>query len=153
MGLKDKFVVLPDPSSAETLERMTRSGTHAARALARPHPPDGRRRRGRRRRAGRGDRRGRRRRPATVARIRKLFATSGLEVALRRRRPTGRQYRKLDGAREARLIAAGPLGAAGGPGRWTLRLLADRLVELEVVPAIDPSTVQRTLKKTSSSRG
>jgi transposase len=89
----------------------------------------------------------------TVARVRKAFVTSGLEAALNRRPPTGRQYRKLDGAQEAHLIAVACSAPPAGRDRWTLRLLAERLVELEVVDSIDPSTVHRTLKKTSSSRG
>ncbi len=69
------------------------------------------------------------------------------------RHPTGRQYRKLDGAQEARLaaLACGP--PPDGRGRWTMKLLADKLVQLEVVESIDPATVCRTLKKTRSSRG
>jgi hypothetical protein len=154
MALKDKFVVLLNPEQRLTLEQMSRSGTHAARALAHARIllmadageggddlPDGAIAEA----AGVHAR--------TVARIRKLFVTSGLEVALHRRRPTGRQYRKLDGAQEARLVAAACSEPPAGRDRWTLRLLADRLVELEVVAAIDPSTVQRTLKKTCSSRG
>jgi transposase len=89
----------------------------------------------------------------TVARVRKKFAQLGPEAAVRRKRPTGRQYRKLDGAQEARLVALACSPAPGGRGRWTLKLLADKLVELEVVESIDPATVWRTLKKTRSSRG
>ena len=90
---------------------------------------------------------------STVARVRKKFAQGGLEAALRRRRPTGRQYRKLDGAQEARLVALACSQPPEGRARWTLKLLADRLVQLEVVESIDPATVYRALKKTTSSRG
>jgi hypothetical protein len=69
----------------------------------------------------------------------------GLAAALFRKKPTGRPYRKLDGAPEAHLIA--------GRSSWTLRLLADRLVELQVVESISPEGVRTTLKKTSSTRG
>jgi transposase len=89
----------------------------------------------------------------TIARIRKLFAREGLEAALKRKPPTGRMYRKLDGEQEARLVHLACSPAPQGQARWTLKLLAERLVQLEVVPSIDPSTVQRTLKKTASSRG
>jgi transposase len=89
----------------------------------------------------------------TVAHVRKRFAAAGLEAALHRLRPTGRQYRKLDGAQEARLVALACSEPPDGRGRWTLKLLADKLVELEVVESIDPATVHRTLKKTTSSRG
>ncbi len=90
---------------------------------------------------------------ATVARIRKKFVQHGLEAAVQRQRPTGRQYRKLDGAQEARLAAVACSPPPEGQARWTMKLLADKLVELEVVEAIDPATVWRTLKKTRSSRG
>jgi transposase len=90
---------------------------------------------------------------ATVARIRKKFVLQGLEAAVQRQRPTGRQYRKLDGAQEARLVALACSPPPEGQARWTMQLLADKLVELEVVQAIDPATVCRTLKKTRSSRG
>lgn len=90
---------------------------------------------------------------ATVSRVRKKFVQEGLEPAVQRRRPTGRQYRKLDGAQEARLAAVACSPPPEGQARWTMKLLADKLVELEVVEAIDPATVWRTLKKTRSSRG
>jgi len=90
---------------------------------------------------------------ATVARIRKKFVQQGLQAAVHRKRPTGRQYRKLDGAQEAQLAALACSPQPEGEARWTMKLLADRLVELEVVGSIDPATVCRVLKKTRSSRG
>jgi transposase-like protein len=60
---------------------------------------------------------------------------------------------KLDGEQEARLTALACAKAPQGHARWTLRLLASRLVELKVVDAISYETVRRALKKTSSSRG
>ena len=90
--------------------------------------------------------------PATVARLRKKFAAQGL-AAVQRKRPTGRQYRKLDGAQEARLAAVACSPPPPGQARWTMKLLADKLVELQVVEAIDPATVWRALKKMNSSRG
>lgn len=89
----------------------------------------------------------------TVMRVRQQFASDGLDATLHRRRPTGRQYRKLDGKQEAQLVALACSPAPEGRARWTMVLLADRLVELEVVESIDPATVWRTLKKTRSSRG
>jgi len=89
----------------------------------------------------------------TVSRVRQQFATQGLDATLHRKKPTGRQYRKLDGKQEARLVALACSKAPEGRGRWTMKLLADKLVELEVVESIDPATVCRTLKKTCSSRG
>jgi hypothetical protein len=88
----------------------------------------------------------------TIARVRKQFVVQGL-AAVQRKRPTGRQYRKLDGAQEAQLAAVACSPPPQGQARWTMKLLADKLVELEVVEAIDPATVWRTLKKTRSSRG
>ena len=89
----------------------------------------------------------------TVMRVRQQFAAEGLEATLHRKRPTGRQYRKLDGKQEAQLIALACSPAPEGRARWTMKLLADRLVEMAVVESIDPATVCRTLKKTSSSPG
>ena len=89
----------------------------------------------------------------TVRRVRQQFCAEGLDATLHRRRPTGRQYRKLDGRQEAQLVAVACSPAPAGRARWTMTLLADRLVEMEVVGSIDASTVWRTLKKTTSSRG
>ena len=89
----------------------------------------------------------------TVMRVRQQFAAEGLDATLHRKRPTGRQYRKLDGNQEAQLVALACSAAPEGRSRWTMRLLADKLVALEVVESIDPATVCRTLKKTTSSRG
>jgi transposase len=91
--------------------------------------------------------------PMTVARVRQQFAAEGLDATLHKKKPTGRQYRKLDGAQEARLIALACSPAPEGRARWTMGLLADKLVEMEVVESIDPATVWRALKKTTSSRG
>jgi transposase len=90
----------------------------------------------------------------TVARVRQRFVEHGLEAALGRKaqdRPS--RERKLDGRAEARLIALACSAPPDGRKAWTLRLLADRLVELEVVDTISDETVRRALKKTSSSRG
>ena len=88
----------------------------------------------------------------TVARIREQYVTEGLEAALNRRAPTRAYVRKLDGAQEARLIAVACGQPPEGAERWTLRLLADKLVELEIVDDVSYQTVRRVLKKTSSSR-
>jgi transposase len=89
----------------------------------------------------------------TVMRVRQQFAAEGLDATLHRKKPTGRQYRKLDGRQEAQLVALACSQAPEGHARWTMKLLADRLVELEVVESIDPATICRALKKTRSSRG
>jgi hypothetical protein len=90
---------------------------------------------------------------SSLHRVRQTFVEDGLAVALARQRPTGRQYRKLDGAQEAHLIALTCSAPPEGRARWTLQLLADRLVELEVVDTIGRECVRTTLKKTSSSPG
>jgi transposase len=90
---------------------------------------------------------------STVHRVRQAFVEEGLDEALHRKKPTGRQYRKLDGDQEARLIAVACGPAPEGRSRWTLRLLADKLVELRVVESVSPECVRTTLKKTTSSRG
>jgi transposase len=154
MPRKDKHIVRLTPADRRRLARMTRSGKHPARAvthariLLKADQADGG--------------------PAwadaaiaaaldcgvrTVARVRKTFAEGGLDPAVRRKRPTGRRFRKLDGGQEARLIALACSPAPDGRGRWTMQLLADRLVELRVVDAVSDETVRRTLKKTTSSRG
>ena len=89
----------------------------------------------------------------TISRIRQQFVAAGLEAALNRRAPRREYTRKLDGAQEARLIALACNEPPTGQARWSLRLLADKLVELEVVDTVSHQTVRRVLKKTSSSRG
>ena len=89
----------------------------------------------------------------TVRRARQQFVAEGLDAVLHRRKPTGRQYRKLDGKQEAELVALACSQAPEGRARWTMVLLADRLVEMKGVASIDPATVWRTLQKTTSSRG
>ena len=89
----------------------------------------------------------------TISRIRQQFVEAGLEAALNRRAPRREYTRKLDGAQEARLVALACSEPPAGQARWSLRLLADRLVELEVVAALSHQTVRRVLKKTHSSPG
>ena len=89
---------------------------------------------------------------STVHRVRQRLVTKGFEAALYRKPSTDRMYRKLDGEGEAHLIAEACSVPPEGRNRWTLRLLADRLVALEVVESISPETVRQTLKKTHSSR-
>jgi len=91
--------------------------------------------------------------PTTVARIRKLYVTDGLEAALYRKAPDRAYRRKLDGELEARLVAVACSEPPSGQKRWTLRLLASTLVELEVVETVSYETVRQTLKQTFSNRG
>ena len=88
----------------------------------------------------------------TVERLRKRFVEEGLEAALERH--NRKNYsRKLDGDAEAHLIAVACSEPPEGRNEWTLRLLADKLVELKVVDSVSHMTISRTLKKTSLSRG
>jgi len=90
----------------------------------------------------------------TIERIRQRFVEQGLEAAWGRKpqdRPS--RERKLDGRGEARLIALACSAPPEGRQEWTMKLLADKLVELQVVDAICDETVRRVLKKTRSSRG
>lgn len=90
----------------------------------------------------------------TVARIRKVMATEGLEAALCHYRGPRREYRrKLDGRQEAQLIALACSQAPTGHKRWSLRLLTERMVQLEYVDRLSHETVRQTLKKTSFSPG
>jgi hypothetical protein len=89
----------------------------------------------------------------TVERVRRAFATVGLEAALHRKAWTGPCRRKLDGRQEAQVAALACSSPPQGADRWTLALLADKLVELKVVASIVRDTVHLTLKKTRSSPG
>lgn len=85
----------------------------------------------------------------TIEQVRRELVEEGLEAALERRRPRRVYERRLDGAKEAKLVAVCCSKPPDGRKRWTLRLLADRLVELKVVDSISYETVRRTLQKTS----
>jgi hypothetical protein len=89
----------------------------------------------------------------TVERTRRLLVTEGFEAVLARKPSPNRQYRKLDGAQEAALVKLACSTPPAGRARWTLQLLADRLVELKVVTSIGREAVRMTLQKTISSRG
>jgi transposase len=89
----------------------------------------------------------------TVARVRQRFVEEGLEAALvRKKQDRPSRERKLDGRAEARLIALACSAPPAGRKGWTLRLLADRLVELEIVETVSHETVRRVPKKTNSGR-
>lgn len=86
--------------------------------------------------------------PQTVYNVRRRFVEKGFSEALgRSERQEPPCPRKLDGAAEARLIALSCGQPPEGFRRWTLRLLAAKLVELEIVESISPETVRQTLKK------
>jgi transposase len=91
--------------------------------------------------------------PRSVENVRRRLVLEGLAAALERKKQTQpSRPRKLDGKGEARLIALACRQPPAGRDRWTLKLLADALVELEVVDSICDQTVRRTLKKTNCGR-
>lgn len=90
---------------------------------------------------------------ATIERVRKQFVEEGLEAALERHRPRRQYERRLDGVKEAHLVAVTCSEAPEGRERWTMQLLADEMVALGHVAALSRETVRRTLKKMSSSLG
>ena len=90
---------------------------------------------------------------STIERVRQRLVESGVEAALSRKAQKNRQLPRLDGKQEAHLIALTCSSPPEGQGRWTLRMLADRMVELGYVEAVCHETVRQTLKKTNSSLG
>ncbi len=88
---------------------------------------------------------------ATVERTRQRFVEEGLECLTERARPG--QRRKLSGTQEAHVIAVACTTAPDGRSRWTLQLLADKVVELKYADSIARETMRQVLKKTNSSRG
>ena len=89
-----------------------------------------------------------------MERLRQRFVEQGVEAALvRKKQDRPSRPRKLDGRAEARLIALACSAPPEGRAVWTMPLLADKLVELEVVDSISDETVRVALKKTRSSRG
>jgi hypothetical protein len=86
----------------------------------------------------------------TAENIRKRLVLEGLESALHRKRQVRPSRRKiLDGEKEAKLVATCCGSAPSGHARWTLRLLAERVVELNIVESVSHETVRRCLKKTN----
>jgi hypothetical protein len=91
--------------------------------------------------------------PATVARIRQRYVAAGLEAAVYRKPPARSYRRRLDGEQEAHLVALTCSAPPEGHQRWRVRLLADRLVELQVVESVSYETVRQALQQPGSSRG
>ncbi len=89
----------------------------------------------------------------TVERIRKTFVLEGLEQALKRKKQERPSYFKFDGEKESKLIALCCSPAPEGHQRWSLRLLADKLVELNVFDSISHKSVGEHLKKTNLNLG
>jgi transposase len=145
-SMNKKYIVDLNEEEREKLQRIVRGGTHSARKMRWAHVLL---------KAGGG---------AgdlviaealdislpTVQRIRQRFVEEGLEVALGARSHEPRPYlQRLDGKQEAKLIALACGKAPEGRNRWTLRLLAGKMVELQVVERVSYQTVRRVLKKTS----
>ena len=90
---------------------------------------------------------------ATIERVRSAFSGRGLESALSRKSQENRKPRRLDEEQEAHLIALTCSEPPMGQGRWTMRMLAERMVELGYVEAVSDETVRQTLKKTNLNLG
>lgn len=91
--------------------------------------------------------------PRTVARVREAYGRPGFAVALRGRPRPRPVPPTLDAVAEARLVALACTTPPGGQARWSVRLLADRVVMVEGIPPVRRELVRRTLKKTSSGPG
>lgn len=89
----------------------------------------------------------------TIDRVKKKFVEDGLEAALERKPPNREYERKADGDLEAHLITLCCSQPPEGFAKWSLRLLADKMVELEYVDSLSHETVRRVLKKTNYSLG
>ncbi len=90
---------------------------------------------------------------STIERVRQRFVESGIDAALSYRQGRGRKQRRLDGEQEAHLLALACSTAPQGRERWTLRILADKMVELNHVESLSHETVRQTLKKMKSNLG
>ena len=84
-----------------------------------------------------------------IDRVKKRFVEEGFEACIERKPPIRTRERKADGEIEARLIALSCSKPPKGHAKWTLRLLADKLVELDYVDSISYETVRKVLKKTN----
>lgn len=89
----------------------------------------------------------------TIDRVKKRFVEEGFEKVLERKPPDRTYQRKVDGDVEAHLISLSCGEPPEGYGRWTLRLLADKMVELDYVDDISHEEVRQVLKKTNLSLG
>lgn len=91
--------------------------------------------------------------PLTVSYVRRRAHERGALASVVRAEQQRRKERKLDGSQEAQLVAVTCSAPPDGCARWSLRLIRERLIELEVVEDIAMETIRQTLKKTPSSRG
>ncbi len=86
---------------------------------------------------------------ATIERVRQRFVESGIESALTRREQKNRRSKIIDGEKEAYLIAIACSETSMGQAKWTLQMLADKMVELQYVEKVSRETIRKTLKKTN----
>ena len=86
---------------------------------------------------------------STIERVRRRCVEEGIDAAISRRPGSGYRDLKIDGEQEAHVVALTCSTAPKGRGRWTLRLLAQKMVELEYLESVSYETVRRTLKKTN----
>ena len=139
---KKRYIVTLTVEEREMLQTMTRSGIERARTLTRARillkADDGWQDQAITRALDVGI--------ATVERTRRRFVVEGLEAALKARRPKRQYSRKLDGEQEARLIALTCSSPPEGHGRWSLRLLADKVVELKIADSVSHETIRRVLQ-------
>jgi transposase len=87
----------------------------------------------------------------TIEHLKARFVEEGIEVALERKASTKPRKLTFDGAFDARLTALACSPAPAGRARWTVRLLAEKVVELKIAPRVSTMSVQRALKKTNLS--
>lgn len=85
----------------------------------------------------------------TIEKVKKRFVEEGLESAIERKVSTGKPNIKFDGDFDARIMQLACSQCPEGTSRWTLRLLAEKAIELEIVDSVSTMTIQRSLKKTS----
>jgi hypothetical protein len=151
----EKYTVTLRAEEAEQLQALVAKGTHAAakvvNALILLYCDESQ---------GRGRRRSSQEiaevlqvSPRKIDRLKRCFVEDGLEAALNGRSVQREYEHKIDGEVEAHLIALSCSAPPSGHARWTLRLLADRAVELELVETVSHETVRQALKKTNSNRG
>ncbi len=148
MGRKQLFVVRLTSDERQQLTDLTKKGVHSARVITRARllllSDQGLKDRDVAERQGVDI--------ATVAYARRKYVEGGVQAALHEKaRP--KPAPKLDAQQTAMLIAETCSAAPDGREKWTMQLLADRMVSLGVVDSISDETVRRTLKKTSSNRG
>jgi len=89
----------------------------------------------------------------TVSKVRRAYAEQGLEAAIQRKEPDREYLPRLDGKAEAHLVALACSEPPNGQARWTLRLLQEKMVEIEIVECVSHETVRKTLKKMNLSLG